>query len=216
MNIILFGPPGAGKGTQTDRLINEFKLFKVSAGDLLREEIKKKTSLGLEIKTKIDKGSLVSNNVIDNLIENKISNKSYHNSLIFDGYPRNLQQAKKLDIWLDKYSQSISCVLNLNVDNVTLIKRVLGRQICSKCGQIFNDYFNPASNPSHECGKKFLEKRSDDNEVTIKNRLQVHFQETQPVINYYKKLNLLTNIDGTMKIDEIYQQIRQIINTLRT
>ena len=216
MNIVLFGPPGAGKGTQANYISDEFNLFKISTGDLLRKEIKKKSSLGIKIKTIIDKGSLVSDNIIDNLIEKVVSNKVYENRIIFDGYPRNLNQAKCLDSLTKKYNQKISCVLNLKVDFNIIVKRILGRQICSKCSLIFNEFFHPSTNKNHKCDSKFLQKRSDDNENTIKNRLKAHSNETTPILNYYENQKLLTNINGMSKIDEIYKEIRLIIRSLKT
>ena len=215
MNIVLFGPPGAGKGTQANYISDEFNLSKISTGDLLRKEIKKKSSLGIKIKTIIDKGSLVSDNIIDNLIEKVVSNKVYENRIIFDGYPRNLNQAKCLDSLTKKYNQKISCVLNLKVDFSIILKRILGRQICSKCSLIFNEFFYPATNKNHKCDSKFLQKRSDDNENTIKNRLKAHSNETTPILDYYENQKLLTNINGMSKIDEIYKEIRLIIRSLK-
>ena len=116
MNIVMFGPPGAGKGTQSENLVKDYNLFKVSTGDLLREEVKNKSSLGIKIKNIIDKGLLVSDDIIDNLIEKILSNKNYCNKLIFDGYPRNLNQAKHLDLLIKKYNQRISCVLSLKIE----------------------------------------------------------------------------------------------------
>ena len=140
MNIVIFGPPGAGKGTQADFLVSEFKLLKVSTGDLLRKEIEKESDLGLEIKDIIDKGQLASDNIINSLIEKLISNNEYANKLIFDGYPRNLSQTKMLDYLLKENNQKISCVLSLNVDYKVILKRILGRQVCANCGLIFNKY----------------------------------------------------------------------------
>ena len=216
MNIVLFGPPGAGKGTQANNLVHEFDLIKISTGDLLRKEIEEKSSLGIEIKSIIDKGLLVSDNIIDNLIEKVMSNKVYEDRLIFDGYPRNLNQAKSLDSLVKKYNQKISCVLSLKVDYNIIIKRIMGRQICLKCELIFNEFFNPSTKENHKCESKFLRKRSDDNENVIKNRLKAHSVETEPVLNYYENQKLLTNIDGMSKIDEIYKEIRQIIHSLKT
>ena len=116
VNIILFGPPGAGKGTQADKIVKSFNLHKVSTGDLLREEIKNKTTLGNEVKSIIDKGLFVSDNIINNLVIKILADKKFYNRLIFDGYPRNLEQVKKLDSNIKKYKQKISCVLNLNVE----------------------------------------------------------------------------------------------------
>ena len=216
MNIVLFGPPGAGKGTQADNLVNDFNLFKVSTGDILRKEINKKSSLGKKIELVIEGGSLVSNEIINSMIESIISNKSNKNRLIFDGYPRNLEQAISLDGILKKYDQSISIVLSLDVNEKIIVKRVVGRQVCSKCGLIFNKFFNPATDINHKCDSKFLQRRSDDTENTIKTRFKTYLEQTLPILNYYKNLKLLTNIDGMKKIDEIYKEIRQIIHSLKT
>jgi len=214
VNIILFGPPGAGKGTQADNLVKDYNLFKVSTGDLLREEIKKKTSIGLKIKSPLDQGSLVSDLLITNLLEKVISNKTYSNRMIFDGYPRNLNQVKNLENLLKEYDQKISCILSLKADLNIIIKRILGRKVCSKCGNVFNDFFNPANSNNHRCDIKFLQKRPDDSENVIKNRFATYEKETLPILNYYKDKKLLHQIDGMNKIDQIYAKIRCIIDSL--
>ena len=216
MNIVLFGPPGAGKGTQSDLLVKKFDLFKVSAGDLLRDAVKKKSSLGDVIKSTIDQGSLVPDDIINNLIENIISNKIYFNRIIFDGFPRNLEQAKNLQILMNKYKQKIFCVLNLKVEKEIIIKRILGRQICSKCGLTFNEFFNPSTKEKHKCDPNYLQKRSDDNEKTAKNRFETYEKETLPIFNHYKDLKLLHEIDGMGDIPKIYKEICQIIRSLET
>ena len=216
MNIILFGPPGAGKGTQADNISKSFNLYKISTGDLLRNEIYKKTSLGIKIKTIIDKGSFVPDEIINDLISKILADKKFYNRLIFDGYPRNLVQAENLDILFKKYNQNISCVLCLNVDKKKIIKRILGRQICSKCGLIFNEFFRSATSNNHACDSKFLVKRSDDNEETILKRYETYIEKTLPIINYYKKLNILHEIDGKTEIDQIFEKISHIIGSLET
>ena len=190
MNLVLFGPPGAGKGTQADFIVKAFNLHKISTGDLLRNEIEKNTVIGDEIKSLIEKGSFVSDNIINNLLNKTLSNKKLFNRLVFDGYPRNLQQAKNLDKIANDHNQKISCVLSLNVEKEIITKRILGRQTCEKCGAIFNKYFNPVIEKNHKCGKKFIVKRSDDNEKVILNRYQTYLDKTVPIIDYYKKLNL--------------------------
>jgi len=216
VKIILIGPPGAGKGTQANNLVKEFNLHKISTGDLLREEIKNNTPLGNEIKSIIEKGSLASDAIISNLVKNVLFNKSINNRLIFDGYPRNLNQAKELDLIIKKNNQKISCVLSLNVDKETIIKRILGRQTCSNCGLIFNEYFTPATDKNHNCDKKFLQKRSDDNEEAISTRFETYIKKTLPILNFYKEQNLLKQINGMAKIDEIFNEIRDIIASIET
>ena len=214
MNIILFGPPGAGKGTQADNIVKFFNLRKISTGDLLRDEISRKTNLGSEIKSIIEKGSFVSDEIINGLIEKILYDKKYFNRLVFDGYPRNLDQAKNLDFLIEKYNQKISCVISLNVDKELVIKRILGRQICSKCGLIFNQYFKPSNNKNHSCESKYLVKRSDDNEQIILKRYKTYLDKTLPILSHYKKLNLLHEIEGKTGIDQIFGEISHIIASL--
>ena len=216
MNIIIFGPPGAGKGTQGDKLVKDFKLLKISTGDLLRKEVENNTTIGIEIKSIIDKGSFVSDKIINNLIEQILLKKNYINRLIFDGYPRNLNQAENLDLLMNKHKQKISCVLSLNVDEGTVKKRILGRVFCTKCGLNFNKFFYPPNDKKHRCGSNFLQVRSDDNEITVKNRLITYEKQTKPIINHYKKQNLLHEIDGKNDIPAIYKEICQIINSIDT
>ena len=216
VNIILFGPPGAGKGTQANKIVKKFNLYKVSTGDLLREEISNNTDLSNKIKSIIDKGLLVSDNIINDLIIKILSDKKLYNRLIFDGYPRNLEQVMNLDSCIKRYNQKISCVLSLNVEKKFIIKRILGRQICSSCGLIFNKYFKPATSKNHSCDPKFLKKRSDDNEKTIINRFETYLTATLPILNFYKEQNLLHHINGMSEIDQIFDKICHIIASLET
>ena len=216
MNIVLFGPPGAGKGTQADNLVKNFNLSKLSTGDVLRKEIEQKTFLGNKIKDTIDEGSLISDKNINYLMEKALSNKDINNRLIFDGYPRNINQAKVLNLLLNKNNLKISCVLSLDVDKETVIKRVLGRRLCSKCGLIFNDFFNPADNKNHTCEPSYLNKRSDDNEKIIRSRFETYLEKTLPILSYYKEQNLLYQINGLAKIDVVFKEIQGIIASIET
>ena len=216
MNIILFGPPGAGKGTQADNIVKNFNLHKLSTGYLLREEIKNNTDLGNKIKSKIDQGLLVSDNIINDLIDKILSSKKYYNRLIFDGYPRNLNQAKSLDLLLIKYNQKISCVINLNVDKESIIKRILGRLVCSECGLTFNKYFDPPQKEKYNCNLKYLKARTDDNEKTIEKRFDTYTKKTLPILDYYADQKILYKIDGTRQINQIIDEIRSIFDSLET
>ena len=188
MNLIIFGPPGAGKGTQADFIVNKFNLYQLSTGEILRNEIKNKTSLGNEISSIINSGSLVSDEIVKKLVEGFISKNEYKNRLIFDGYPRNLIQAKTLDELLSKYSQRIDLVLKLSVSLETIKKRISERQT--------------------------LENRADDSEEIAIKRYKTYEKSTEPVIDYYKKLNLLKVIDGERPIDQINKEISDIIGLI--
>jgi adenylate kinase len=214
MNIIIFGPPGAGKGTQSDFIVKKFNLFKLSTGDLLREEINKKTSLGIKITSIVNSGSLVSDELINSLIEKIVSNIDYKNRIIFDGYPRNLSQAENLNKLLFKYEQKIDLVVRLRVSLDVIKKRITGRIVCSKCGKIYNKFFNPPKDGHKCCQKDFLKKRDDDNvDVAIK-RYETYEKSTEPVLDYYNKMNLVKDVNGEVKIDVICSKIISFLNII--
>ena len=215
MNLIIFGPPGAGKGTQSNNIVNDFDLKQVSTGDLLRNEIKLKTDQGKNIESIINNGELVPDNVVNVLIEKIISDPNNFNRLIFDGYPRTISQIYTLERILKKFDQKISKVFSLNVDKDIISKRINGRIICAKCFKIFNVYFNPPNSENHECDKKYLKKRVDDNSKTILGRFETYVIKTSPILDYYKKKGSLCEIDGNQKIDEIYNKIRSILVNIR-
>ena len=185
MNIVIFGPPGAGKGTQSNLIVEKFNLHQLSTGALLRKEIKDGTNLGKEITSIINEGNLVSDETVGNLIEKYISDNNYKNKLIFDGYPRNLIQAKNLDRLLKKYDQKIDIVLKLSVSLETIKKRILER--------------------------KKLEKRSDDSEEIAIKRFITYEDNIKPVIDFYKQSNLLKVVDGEATISEISNEISGLI-----
>ena len=207
MNIVLFGPPGSGKGTQGDKLVKKFNLFRISSGDLLREEVRKNTNLGKEINLTLEKGNLVSDEIINKLIESIVSNRKYHERIIFDGYPRNLSQAKNLNNILKKNNQKISHVINLKVSKEIVIKRILGRLVCTKCNLTFNKFFNTPIKENYECELKHLKIRSDDNEKTINTRFETYNKESMPILEFYKNQSLLCEIDGMKEIGAIYEEI---------
>ena len=214
MNLIIFGPPGAGKGTQSNFIVRKYSLFQLSTGEILREEIKNKTELGTKISSIMNSGGVVSDIIVSDLIENFISKKDLKNKFIFDGYPRNLLQAKNLDNLLKKYEQKIDLVLSLSVSLELIKKRISGRSICSICGKIYNEYFNPAPVNSDCCASKFLQKRSDDTlEIAVK-RFQTYETNTAPLIEFYKELNLLKVINGESSISQINAEISGLIDTI--
>ena len=215
MNLIIFGPPGAGKGTQSNNIINNFDLKQVSTGNLLRSEIKIQTDLGKKIESIINNGELVSDDVVNTLIRKIISDPKNFNRLIFDGYPRTISQVYSLEKLLKEFNQKISIVFNLNVDKDIVSKRANGRVICTRCFRIFNVYLNPPNSKNHKCEKKYLEKRTDDNSKTILNRYETYVAKTKPILDYYNKKGLLLEIDGNQKIVEIYVKIKGILENIR-
>ena len=212
MNIIIFGPPGAGKGTQSDFIIKKYNLFQLSTGEILRNEIKNKTDLGLKIASIMNSGLLVSDIEVGKLIEKFVSKREFKNRFIFDGYPRNLSQAENLDFLLKKYGQKIDLVLKLKVSIDTIKKRIQGRSVCSICGKIYNEFFNPAPIKSDCCAPKFLQKRSDDTlDIAIK-RFETYEKNIEPLLNFYKKIDLLKEVNGEASIPQINVEISELID----
>ncbi len=186
MNIIIFGPPGAGKGTQAKNLVNKLNNFQVSTGDMLRDEIQKDTEIGKKIINIMNDGKFVDDEIVNKLLEKTIFDINKKNKLIFDGYPRTLNQAKNLGILLNKSGQKLDYIFFLNVNKDVIIKRIEKR--------------------------KFLEKRSDDDSDTILKRYDTYMEITKPVLDYYSKNANFHEIDGSMKINEISQKIEEIVS----
>ncbi len=212
MNIILFGPPGAGKGTQSQYLVESCNYTQISTGDLLRDEIKKNTELGKEILSKVDIGDFVNDEIVNSLIDEIVSNKKYHNKLIFDGYPRNISQAKNLDNIMSKNNQSIGAIIYLDVTRDIIEKRIFGRIVCEKCNVTLNEYLDNDQIKNHKCGNEYLKKRKDDNSKTIINRYDTFVKETNPLLDYYSKKTTFYKVDASVKIEEITAKIAKILN----
>lgn len=189
MNIVIFGPPGAGKGTQSNLIVKKFKLHQVSTGELLRREINDNTDLGKKISSIINDGNLVSDEIVGGLIVRYISNDIYKNRLIFDGYPRNLIQAKNLNNVLNQYDQKIDLALKLSVNLKTIKQRISER--------------------------KTLEKRADDNDKIAIKRYETYENNIKPVIDFYKQLDLLKVVNGEASIHEISNEIRDLITSIK-
>ena len=212
MNVIIFGPPGAGKGTQAQKIVIKFNLHQVSTGDLLRNEIKRNTIIGKKIEKIISYGDFVSDEIIQELLKNVITEPSNRNRIIFDGYPRNLSQAESLELLLNSDNQSIHSVLFLNVTRDNIEKRILGRVVCDKCNKTLNKFLDKEELEKHECGSKFLKKRKDDNKNIIITRYEEYLKNTKPVLDFYSDRSYFHEIDGNQKIQVITNKINQILN----
>ena len=211
MNLILFGPPGAGKGTQGQYIVKNYNFFQLSTGDLLRNEIKNKSPLGSNIEKIISKGEFVSDEIVDNLIKKSILKIKFNHPIIFDGYPRNLSQTNNLENILNKFNQKISFIIFLNIKRKIIEKRITGRMICKKCNMIFNQFFNQKEIEEHHCGKNFLIKRQDDDKEIAMSRYDLYMEKTKPVLDFYSSKEGFHEIDGSLKIDQIYNKIDDIL-----
>lgn len=212
MNIILLGPPGAGKGTQAKKIQEHYKFPHISTGDILRENINNNTTLGLKAKSYMSRGELVPDELLITIIKDRLSKKDCQNGFMFDGYPRTIPQADALQMILTESGEMVDAVLNIFVDDEELIKRLSGRRMC-KCGASYHVIFNP---PAQEdvCNvcKGILYQRDDDKSETIRNRLNVYKKQTQPLINYYANKKILKTIDGSKDILQIFEEIKEVLD----
>ena len=212
MNLILFGPPGAGKGTQAQFIVKKHNYFQLSTGNLLREEVKLKTELGKEIELLISSGKFASDETVNTLLMKSITNLKFRDRIIFDGYPRNVDQAKNLELILREFDQTIGHIIFLNVSKDIIEKRIMGRMTCDKCHMTLNEFFNKEQIELHPCGKEFLKKRKDDNFEVVLARYDTYMSTTKPVLDFYSKSQNFTEIDGAAEIDVITNKINEVLN----
>ncbi len=211
MRIVILGPPGAGKGTQAQKLSREFGLVHLSTGDFLRKAISEGNSLGQRAKSFMNKGELVSDSIILELLESKIND--IKGNFILDGFPRNLIQAKGLDRFLQQKGEKLDLVINLEIDEATVVKRLTGRIICPGCGKISHLNEVDSKRICQNCGAE-LYRRSDDGENVIKNRFKVYLEHTHPLTDYYKRRGILCQISGKDSPKEIFERIKVAISYL--
>ena len=212
MNIILFGPPGAGKGTQAQFIVKKHNYFQLSTGNLLREEIKSKTPLGNKIDELISNGKFASDEIVNTLLRESITNLKFRDRIIFDGYPRNIQQANSLESILAEFNQTIGHIIFLNVSKDIIEKRIMGRMTCDKCNMTLNEFFNKDQIELHPCGKEFLKKRKDDNSDVVLARYETYMKTTKPVLDFYSKNVNFTEINGAAEIEQITNKINHVLN----
>jgi adenylate kinase len=216
LDLILFGPPGAGKGTQADRLQSDFQVPFISTGEMLRSNVKEGTDLGKEAKKFMDAGDLVPDELIVAMVAERLQEDDAQDGFILDGFPRNIEQAKALDKQLSELGRRVTAALLIDVDDDEVVRRLSGRRVCVKAGHNYHVEFDP---PKHEdkCDQdgSRLVQRDDDKPEVIKNRLKVYHENTEPLIDYYDEHGLMRRIDGTRPPAEVHDHIRAVIATLR-
>lgn len=212
MRLVLLGPPGAGKGTQAANIVEAFQIPHISTGDIFRKNLKENTPLGLKAKEYMDKGLLVPDELVVDLVQDRLAQEDCKAGFMLDGFPRTVVQAEALDRVLADMDMDLSAVLNIEVDQDLLLKRITGRRICRSCGATYHVEFNP---PAKEgicdlCGGE-LYQRDDDVEETVAKRLEVYNEQTQPLIDFYNKTGVLIDINGQQDIDKVFEDIKKAL-----
>jgi adenylate kinase len=216
LNLILFGPPGAGKGTQAERLRGDFRLAFISTGEMLRGNVTDGTELGLEAKRYMDAGDLVPDELIVKMAAARIAQDDARDGFILDGFPRTIPQAEALDVQLAELGRRVTAALLIDVPDDEVVKRISGRRVCVKSGHNYHVDFDPPKNPDvcDQDGSRLIQ-RDDDKPDVVRNRLAVYQEKTAPLIDYYDGKGLMRRIDGTRTQAEVHDRIRAVIATLR-
>ncbi|MHA4164215.1 adenylate kinase [Bacillus sp. MB353a] len=215
MNLILMGLPGAGKGTQAEQIVAKYNIPHISTGDMFRAAMKAETEMGLQAKSFIDKGALVPDEVTIGIVRERLSQEDCVRGFLLDGFPRTVAQASALEEIMKDLGKKIDYVLNINVDSGLLLKRLTGRRICKECGATYHLEFNPPTKADvcDKCGGE-LYQRSDDNEETVANRLDVNIKQTKPLLDFYEELGYLQSINGEQDINKVFADIDVLIGGL--
>ncbi|CAN7596447.1 adenylate kinase [Rossellomorea sp. LjRoot5] len=215
MNIVLMGLPGAGKGTQAEKIVDKYGIPHISTGDMFRAAIKEGTELGLKAKSFMDNGDLVPDEVTIGIVRERLSKEDCEKGFLLDGFPRTVAQAEALENILADLGKKMNYVININVDKDILMERLTGRRICKECGATYHLVFNPPTEEGvcDRCSGE-LYQRADDNEETVQNRLDVNIKQTQPLLAYYEDKGYLKNIDGQQDIHRVFDDIDELLGGL--
>ncbi len=212
MNLMVFGAPGAGKGTQAKFLVEKYNIPQISTGDMLRAAIAQKSAMGMEAKKYMDNGELVPDSAIIGIIKERLEKDDCQNGFILDGFPRTLAQAQALDVLMKESGKELDFVLSFDVPDSLIIERIAGRRVCPKCGASYHIEFNPPKTKGicDACGAELIT-REDDNADTVKNRLLNYHKQTAPLIDFYKKMGVFAQIDGSQELSKVTKDMFQIL-----
>ena len=214
MNIILLGPPGAGKGTQARHLVETRNMVQLSTGDMLHEAKDSGTEMGKIVADVMDRGALVTDEIVIGLIREKLTDKAEHGGFIFDGFPRTLAQADALADLMAQEGQTLDAVIEMKVDDEALVARITARSTCASCGEVYNDLTKPIPEDGKctNCGGTEFKRRADDNEESLKTRLMAYYKQTSPLIGYYYAKDMLSGVNGLGQIEEVRGAIAQVLD----
>lgn len=216
LNLMLMGLPGAGKETQAERIVDQYHVPHISTGDIFRAAIKNQTEMGVKAKSFIDRGELVPDEVTNGIVRDRLTEADTAVGFLLDGFPRNLAQAKALELMGKELDRSLTAVINIHVDPDSLLERLTGRYICRSCGATYHKLFNPTKEAEtcDRCGGHEFYQREDDKPATVKNRLDVNLKMNTPLIDFYQQQNLLHEINGNQPIEKVFADVQQVLNKL--
>lgn len=216
LNLMLMGLPGAGKGTQAEKIVDQYHIPHISTGDIFRAAMKNNTPMGIEAKSYIDKGELVPDEVTNGIVKERLAKDDVSDGYMLDGFPRNMAQAEALETFGAQLGKPLNCVINIHVDPESLMERLTGRYICRNCGATYHKIFKPTKveGTCDRCGGHEFYQREDDKPETVKNRLDVNIKMNTPLLDFYKKQGILHEVDGNQDIDKVFADIKAVLDQI--
>lgn len=216
LNLMLMGLPGAGKGTQAEKIVDQYHIPHISTGDIFRAAMKNNTPMGIEAKSYIDKGELVPDEVTNGIVKERLAKDDVNDGYMLDGFPRNMAQAEALETFGAQLGKPLNCAINIHVDPESLMERLTGRYICRNCGATYHKIFKPTKveGTCDRCGGHEFYQREDDKPETVKNRLDVNIKMNTPLLDFYKKQGILHEVDGNQDIDKVFADIKAVLDQI--